>query len=140
MKALSIRHPWVEAILAGAKTIEIRARPTRHRGELLLHASRTWTRRETEAVEQLRALGLDARRPPPERTGAILGKARLVDCRLMTEADWPPALLEPRSGRLWAWELAAAEPLPAPVPLTGRRTLFEVDDALVLKAGRRKRR
>ena len=138
MKALSIRHPWVEAILAGDKTIEIRSWATRHRGELLLHASRTWTKREKEAVEQLRALGLDAGRPAPERTGAILGKARLVDCRLMTDADWPQALLEPRSGRLWAWELAAAEPLPAPVPLAGERTLFEVDDALVSKAGRPK--
>ena len=38
MKALSIRHPWVDLILAGSKTIEIRTWSTRYRGPVLLHA------------------------------------------------------------------------------------------------------
>ncbi|WP_084604451.1 ASCH domain-containing protein [Desulfonatronum thioautotrophicum] len=36
--ALSIRQPWVELILPGHKTIEVRSWPTRHRGPLWLHA------------------------------------------------------------------------------------------------------
>ncbi len=36
--ALSIRQPWVELILLGRKTIEVRSWTTRHRGPLWLHA------------------------------------------------------------------------------------------------------
>jgi len=40
-KALSIRQPWIDMILSGVKTIEIRewAYPPRHRGRFVIHAA-----------------------------------------------------------------------------------------------------
>ncbi|WP_459939205.1 ASCH domain-containing protein [Desulfonatronum parangueonense] len=43
--ALSIRHPWVELILLGRKTIEVGSGTTRHRGPLWLHAGMTRERK-----------------------------------------------------------------------------------------------
>jgi hypothetical protein len=54
MKALSIRHPWVDLILAGTKTIEIRTWATRYRGPLLLHASSAYGISERETAARLR--------------------------------------------------------------------------------------
>ncbi len=38
--ALSIRQPWIELILSGLKTIEVRTWSTEYRGELWLHAGK----------------------------------------------------------------------------------------------------
>jgi hypothetical protein len=127
MKAISIRQPWIGAILSGAKTVEVRARPTRHRGDLYLHASGTYGPAERGQLERLRELGHDLPAPDRERLGALVGRARLVDCRLMQPADWAAALAEPRPGRLWAWVLTGAKPLRKPIKLKGQRTLFDVD-------------
>jgi hypothetical protein len=129
MKALSIRQPWIGAILSGAKTIEVRARPTRHRGPLYLHASRTFGRGEREHLDRLRELGHALPDPDRQRLGAVIGRVRLVECRLMEAADWPAALAEPRPGRLWAWVLADARALRKPIQVPGQRNLFEANGA-----------
>lgn len=38
MKALTIRQPWAQLIAIGAKTIETRSWPTKHRGRIAIHA------------------------------------------------------------------------------------------------------
>lgn len=44
MRALSIRQPFAELILAGRKTVEYRSRPTRIIGErFLIYAGKGWT-------------------------------------------------------------------------------------------------
>jgi len=70
MKALSIRHPWVDLILAGTKTIEIRTWATRYRGPLLLHASSAYGISERETAARLR---LPA--PDPATLGAAASSA-----------------------------------------------------------------
>ena len=40
MKGLSVRQPHAERIASGIKTLEIRSRPTKHRGPLLICASK----------------------------------------------------------------------------------------------------
>lgn len=121
MKALSIRHPWVDLILAGTKTIEIRTWSTRHRGPLLLHASSAYGISEREAAARLRL-------PPPDPStlGAVVGVAELVDCRPVRRDDWKCAGLPPLEGRLWAWVLAEPRAV-GPLPCPGRRTLFDLD-------------
>ena len=126
MKALSIRHPWIEAILSGHKTIEVRAWATRHRGPLLLHAPAAFGVADKQALAHLLAEGVRVSAPTPERLGAVLGEAQLVDCRPLRESDWAGALMEPVEGRLWAWELADVRPL-GPIPARGERMLFEVE-------------
>ncbi len=126
MKALSIRHPWVDLILAGSKTIEIRTWATRYRGPLLLHASGAYGISEREASARLRL-------PPPDplTMGAIVGIAELVDCRPVRKQDWKNAGLPPLAGRLWAWVLAEPRPV-GPVFHAGNRTLFDIDEEVLL--------
>jgi hypothetical protein len=125
MKALSIRHPWVDLILAGTKTIEIRTWATRYRGRLLLHASAGYGIAERDASARL-GWG----RPAPETLGAIVGVANLLDCRHVQPADWPNAALPPLEGKLWAWVLSEPQAM-GPIACPGQRTLFDVDEALV---------
>lgn len=112
MKALSIRHPWIEAILSGHKTIEVRVWATRHRGPLLLHAPSAFGAADRQALAHLRSVGVPVPAPTPERLGAVL--------------DWAGGLMEPMEGRLWAWELTAVRPL-EPIPARGHRMLFEIE-------------
>ena len=128
MKALSIRQPSLDAILAGRKTVEVRGHATRHRGDLLLHASRRFGRDERERLALLRARGIDLPEPSPSTLGALAGVAQLVDCRRMTDADWDAALMPPAEGEYWAWELAEPERFPVPIPYPGRLFLFDVAD------------
>jgi hypothetical protein len=128
MKALSIRHPWVDLILAGAKTVEIRTWATRYRGPLLLHGSSAFGVSEREAATRLKV-------PPPDPSslGAVVGIAELVDCRPARREDWKKAALPPLEGKLWAWVLEDARPLEA-IPCPGRRLLFEVEPEVLATA------
>ena len=116
MKALSIRHPWVDLILAGAKTIEIRTWATRYRGRLLLHASAGYGISERDASARL------------------VGIANLVDCRHVRPEDWANASLPPLEGKLWAWVFSEPEAV-EPIPCAGKRTLFDVGDEVLAAAG-----
>src|SRR2546430_17054223 len=106
MKALSIRQPWIDAIITGAKTVGVRARPTRHRGPLYLHASRTYGPAEREQLPRLRGLGHELPEPDRGRLGALVAQARLLGCRPMRGGDWPAGPGPPRTGRDWAWVLS----------------------------------
>jgi ASCH domain-containing protein len=135
MKALSIRQPNVEAILSGRKTIEVRGTATRHRGDLLIHASRVWRRAERERLAVLRERGIAIEDPGQEARGAICGVVQLVGCRRMTADDWAPALMAPdEDGTWWAWELAEPERFPVPIPYKGHLFLFDVPDAELARA------
>lgn len=128
MKALSIRHPSIDALLLGHRSVEVRRAATRHRGDLLLHASARFGPAERAELDRLRGLGLELTEPDPGRHGALVGIARLTDCRRMTEADWKDALAEPREGDWWAWRLEAVEAFPEPVSCRGRVLMWEVGD------------
>lgn len=128
MKALSIRHPWIDVILSGSKTVEIRTWATRYRGRILLHASGAYGISEREA-----AIRLKVRPPDPETLSAIVGHATLTECRPVQSQDWAAACLPPLEGRLWAWVLADPRPI-GPIAHAGARTLFDVEDTEVLAA------
>ena len=128
MKALSIRQPWVDLLVEGSRTVEIRTWATRHRGPLLLHASGSYGIPEREASARL-----GRGRPDPSRLGAIVGIAELVDCRPVREEDWKNARLEPLEGRLWAWVFEQPRGL-APIPHVGNRTIFDIEDSQVTAA------
>lgn len=129
MKALSIRHPYITAILSGHRPVEVRAYATRHRGELLLHAAGAFGWREKEELERLRGLGLPLEPPSPAERGALVGIAEVADCHPMTGGDWSRALLEPREGEWWAWELTGVETFPEPIPHRGHIFIWDVPDA-----------
>ena len=135
MKALSLRHPYIDAILAGYRSVILRPFPVPHRGPLLLHASKGFGPRERSALAALGESGIDIPEPAPEALGALLGVARLVGCRPATPADRELAAGEPNGGRdSWAWQLADPEKFPVPIPYAGRIFLFEVPDTALAEA------
>ena len=102
MKALSIRQPWANLIAAGYKTIEVRTWSTKYRGSLLI---------------------VSAKRPAVPPSGCALAVVNLVDCRPMTAADEPAAMLK-REPNLWAWVLTDVRRV-EPQPVLGKQGLFE---------------
>lgn len=123
MKALSIRQPWAELILQGRKTVELRTWRTNYRGRFLIHAA------QKVNVEACEAYGLD---PASLVRGAVVGSVELVDILDFDEAsydehrgehlrlgEWP--------GDLLGWRLAEPERLPEPIPMNGKRNLFDVE-------------
>ncbi len=70
MKALSLKHPWAELIVLGKKTIETRKWKTNFRGEFYVHASKNFDQKHADEFELKNLV-----------TGAIIGKAELVDVK-----------------------------------------------------------
>lgn len=102
-RALSIRQPWAELILRGAKTLEIRSRPTRVRGWVQLYAALKCEPGPKQlAAAQRHGLHLDAL-----PRGLLIGLVELVGCRRVGPADSPQAGFEiPPDSQLFGWELA----------------------------------
>lgn len=83
LPALGIRQPWVELILRGTKTTEVRVVPTKVRGTIYLYASRTPG--AGEIVERaISQHGIEMSSLP---RGVLVGTVELVDCRLCRAAD-----------------------------------------------------
>ena len=103
MKALSIKQPWANLIVAGKKTIETRTWATPYRGEILLVSSKS---------------------PRIHPAGFALAVANLVDCRPMTSADRDAAQCDVYPGAI-SWILKDVRAI-EPFPITGQLGVFEV--------------
>lgn len=142
MKALSIRAPWWWYILHGGKDIENRGWPTRFRGPVLVHASKTIVRQELKddlsAADDI--LGYTGHGVPlhdwraihhgellnPRWRGAIVGTVDIVDCVRCSESHWFFGPI----GFVLANPVAFNEP----IPFKGALGLFDVPDDLVRNA------
>ena len=114
MRALTIRQPWAELIIRGEKDVENRSWRTRHRGPLLIHAGA----RAERALFEKHGVPGDAER------GSIIGVVEVVDCTQDRTSAWHEA-------GAWGWYLAGAKRFRKPIPMQGRRGLFEVPDRKV---------
>lgn len=123
LPALTIRQPWLAAILAGDKRVENRSWPTKYRGFIALHAARALSRegRDDPLVQAVLA------RPgaPALTTGALVATARITDCHRDIGCCRPWG-----QPGLYHWTLADVRPLPEPIPATGRLGLWHPDPAL----------
>ncbi|MEH2033227.1 MAG: ASCH domain-containing protein [Nostoc sp.] len=52
MKALSVRQPWAWAIIYALKDIENRGWPINYRGDILIHAAKTCTKKEYQSARE----------------------------------------------------------------------------------------
>lgn len=85
--AISVRQPGADQIVRGAKRRDVRSRPSKFRGWILVHASQTFRRAD-----------LAKGAPEPER-GKLLGIARLEDC--VKDGDgWNYVWAKPRRFRV----------------------------------------
>ncbi|CAN7361677.1 ASCH domain-containing protein [Acidovorax sp. LjRoot118] len=120
--ALSIRQPWAWLIVNGFKDIENRDWPTNFRGEMLVHASQTMTRRYYDGtVEVLQMLGLYPPSLPTYESlerGGLVGWTRVVDCVEHHPSPWK---MDGGHG----FVLRDSRPIPF-VPYKGRLGFFNV--------------
>ena len=79
MRAISIRQPYVEAILRGFKKFEYRSRATKIRGRVYLYASKGPGAEESWAKLKLQ--------PGDLPTGVIVGTVDIVDCKYFADDD-----------------------------------------------------
>ena len=122
--ALSIRQPWAELILKGEKTIETRRWNTEFRGEFYIHASKTV---DNEACKEY---GID---PSSMKTGAIIGKAELVDVKeYLSEEDFAKDDTKHKAGfygyarPMFGFLLMYIQRV-TPIPTRGNLKFFKVD-------------
>lgn len=80
-KALSIRQPWVHHIFHDGKDVENRKWETDYRGDVLIHASKSF---DGPAADKRRFL-IDH---PHEPFGTIVGIVEIIDCRASMKSKW----------------------------------------------------
>jgi hypothetical protein len=139
MKALSLLQPWASLVVLGAKKIETRSWTTRHRGDLLIHASKG------------RSGALLCQEPPFTKYisdfntlpfGAIIGKVYLqevvpIGSLAFSDAYINALALEERAfgdytpGR-YAWLLCEPVIFDAPIFTGGALNLWEFDEARII--------
>jgi hypothetical protein len=78
--ALSIRQPWVDLILRGIKTIEVREWHVERRGPILIHAARALDWRSVELFGYDNPLSLPR--------GGLLGYAEIADVIVLSPDRW----------------------------------------------------
>lgn len=87
MKAITVWQPWATLLATGQKHNETRSWKTSYRGEILIHAAKTdhsgiLLYIPMEELKHFQDAGVVNKLP----TGAIIGKANLVDCFQIDEA------------------------------------------------------
>lgn len=123
MKALTIKQPWVHAILRLEKDIENRPWQRSYRGWIALHAAGEPDRGATfprgHKVPDLETLDYSA----------ICGVARVVDIVEKSRSKW---FLRPKDGATnYGWVLAGVKRLKRPIPYNGTLGLWEVPPSVV---------
>ena len=118
MKALSIKQPWVHAILHEGKDIENRSWQRSFRGWLAIHAS---------AQPERDAAYPRGHRVPDLGTldySAICGVARVVDMVPKSRSKW---FYRPADGSMnYGWVLAELKVLKTPIPCKGALGLWDM--------------
>ena len=88
MKAITVLQPWAWLLVSGKKRCETRSWKTNYRGEILIHAGKkdmtgTMMRETLFEARCMKRAGVSRAEIV---TGAIIGKANLVNCVRIDEA------------------------------------------------------
>lgn len=150
VKALSLWEPWASLMAFGVKTVETRHWSTRHRGPLLVHAAKRWTREQESMLDEAdvqHALSPLISEHPTHRghMGVVkpyhlpLGRAVCLvkmtgcvstneifsgDLRATVEAEDD---FGDYSEDRFAWVTTGAHRLSRPLAVTGHQGLFDVE-------------
>ena len=116
MKVLSVRQPWAGLIVAGIKTVENRTWRTKYRGQLWIHATKTY-----DDVADIPASFTGELPRICAIRGSVIGSVELYEvCRgLDTDNPWAEA-------DAWHWCLSDPFQLGAPYPVKGQLGIFTV--------------
>lgn len=140
MKAITVWQPWAQLLAEGKKHDETRSWATKYRGPILIHAakkpySQTERLMSAESRRKIRdVLGIGfINRLEEIQTGAIIGAAILVDCKLIDQTyhDFIKDLCPEEYlygdftvGR-YAWRLEKPVLFKEPIPAAGKQGLWE---------------
>lgn len=94
MRGLSLTQPWASLVAIGAKQWETRSWPTQFRGQIVIHASKSYPKdcRELEYEEPfLSALKRGLPSPHMLPTGSVIGLATIENC--LPTSQFKPAFL-----------------------------------------------
>ncbi len=142
MKAITILQPWAWLLASGKKHCETRPWKTDYRGEILIHAGKkdfTNALRQTILEERyMRKAGVF---DTEMITGAIIGKAKLVNCVFVDEAIQDLMRKQHMQEYVfgyfvkyqYAWVFEEAELFERPFPTTGKRGLWDFNEKMCLK-------
>ncbi|AWP28802.1 ASCH domain-containing protein [Paenibacillus sp. Cedars] len=140
MKAITIIQPWATLIALGEKQLETRSWPTKHRGELAIHAGKKIDREACEVAEIKAALMRHGYTVESLPTGAVVAIASMTECWSigMDYQSGMPLLYHAERGReetrivglkesksgfyypgRFAWEMANVNRLLEPIPAKG---------------------
>ncbi len=140
MKAITVLQPWAWLLVSGKKRCETRSWKTNYRGEILIHAGKkdmtgTMMRETLFEARCMKRAGVSRAEIV---TGAIIGKANLVNCVRIDEAirelikkqhfdEYAFRCFSP--GR-YAWVMENPVLFDTPIPARGRQGLWNFDGNL----------
>lgn len=132
MKSLTIHQPYAALIAAGLKTIEVRTRPTKYRGLVLIHAGignkdmRQYVAGNNDISEAL-AVAANSRAETIAIRGAAIAVAEIVDCVPFEAKHQRDALVSLAAApNCYAWHLSNVR-LIKPVEYRGQLGLYNVE-------------
>ena len=112
--ALGVRQPWIELILRGVKTIEVRSQNTQVRGTIYLYASKKFSDLHA-ARDAARDHQIDGDTLP---LGLLVGSVEIWNSRPATIRDSSAACVPGEVLRKsFAWELRNPQRFPQPLPV-----------------------
>jgi hypothetical protein len=112
--ALGVRQPWVELILRGIKTIEVRSQNTQVRGTIYLYAAKKYSDLPA-ADEAAREHRIDRESLP---TGLLVGSVEISNSRPAEACDARAACVPSELLRQsFAWEFQNAQRFVQPIPV-----------------------
>lgn len=127
-RILSVRQPLAWAIMAGKKKIENRNWSTAYRGLVLIHAAKTFSKRDVQEMRD----DFGFRVPDDLPRGAIIGACTLKDVIAKDrEHLYSPWFIGP-----YGFVLSRPRRLPRPIPLVGRLGLWQAPPDVMRKVRR----
>ena len=125
LKALTIKQPWVHAILHEGKDVENRSWKRDFTGWLAIHAAGTPSRAAVypRGIRMPKLEGLDY--------SAIVAIARVIDIRTSHRSKW--FYRAPRGETNYGWVLSSVRKLGTPIPCKGALGLWDVPSRIVRK-------
>lgn len=135
-KAITLKQPWAELVVIGAKQFETRSWPTKYRGEVYIHSSAKFNTNDL-----LLAIHSDTFRkaiPDPHslQLGKIIGKAYIQDCLRVEDVrdalnGTAELVFGDYSNGRYAWSLSHAEKFKKPIPCKGSLGLWNFDHQII---------
>lgn len=131
MKAITLWQPWASFIADGFKTYETRSWPIPFGGNIAIHASKKWTRKQIDLLNQLvldfSELGDYAVTKLP--LGVIVAACKVIACIRVEDIRDQLSPLERALGNYedgrFAWQLEVVRIPDHPIPANGRQGIWE---------------